>query len=435
MTLFRFSVADLDLMDGLRYELATVRLVPVITDNSSHTFISNSQCPSLSPELDWFAPFELAEDTTIKPGQLNLGIQLRPVGYENLRLLKNMQSQNDGNETNEINCLYRIELVVKITDGLFTIKLPLELNVHYGPNSGHTTLTQPPLLQTLEIDSLTPEPGHLLNLDLALVDFIGSQKAELSTQSIPTSFQLLNHEDLFAVDNELTSLRLRTANLTKTNSDYELYFRLNSSLISGEIVRVLIKFKLIVARPEFIYPFEIKHTREVLPGFDQFHLNKTYLLGDLLESTERPFMRIGAITPGHQHDNTTFRLGFSIASCSIRGLFRVNEFNGQLSLNPAFDKNSLITENTNEDTLIVDVRVKVENVIVAEQLITDKFESVSMLSIRFTLLNRIDGSPIDRDVYFKQTFFVFRIIESIQGNKFLIFTFLKNYNHESPFPK
>jgi hypothetical protein len=415
MSLFKFTVSDLDELDTLSYELVNVALIPRsnVIDNATHTFANtnneyrSSKCPNLNAEINWFELFELSADSS----KLDLCIQLTSVGYENLHLLEKIAS------TDEANCFYRIEVVVKITDGLFTSKIPFNLNIHHMIKKSLNEKSKIPLLQTLVIDSLKPEAGVLLNLDKALVNFIGIKTSSNDNSILNlVSFQLINYENFFEID-AASNLVLLTSNLSDSRSNYELIIKLKprSSVTRNDrvpqIARIVFKFTFLIPRPEFVFPFEIKHTKEVHSQFDQYYLNKTYLLNKLLESTDpvtSPFMQIGAVNNG-DYDNHTFRMDFSIASCSVRNLFRIHELTGQLYMNPTFDQNSFSAKDGDK---IVDLRVKVENLIIDESKTVEKFQSVSFLNMRFTLVNRID-IPLDREVYFKQTYFVFRIYESV----------------------
>jgi hypothetical protein len=429
MSLFKFEVTDMDELDTLSYELVNAALIPraSVIDNATHTFNKmdteqqigvGSKCPNLDVEMSWFELFELL--STDDASKLSLDIQLTSVGYENLHLLEKIAS------IEEANCFYRIEIVVKITDGLFTSKIPFNLNIHHTIHqksaSNQQQVLSHPLLQTLEIESLKPEAGVLLNLNKALANYIDMKALSDENNSMLNlaSFQLLNYEFLFNVDAEsnLAILPINN-NISNSRSSYELFIKIkpkSSTLVErGQLpvfARVIVKFTFIISRPEFVYPFEIKHTREVNAQHDQYYLNKTFLLNKLLESTDpasSPFMRIGAVG-SNDYDNKTFRVDFSIASCSIRNLFRIHELTGQLYMNPTFDKSSFLA--AEDGDRVVDLRVKVENLIIDESKSIEKFQSVSFLNIRFTLVNRID-MPVNRDVYFKQTFFTFRIYESM----------------------
>lgn len=168
------------------------------------------------------------------------------------------------------------------------------------------------------------------------------------------------------------------------------------------------------ARPEFVFPFEIKYSRQMRPEHDEYQLNKTYLLTRLLESNSNSyFMRLEARSQANQ------TVIYSISSSAITNLFAISQ-SGGIYINPDFDKASIDTSRNNIMSVEAVVTAQIDNVV----------NSTSSLNIKFTLVNRVNLAA-SRDLYFKQTFYKFEVYESSPVGHLIGFANSANYFNQS----
>ena len=410
MSLFEFSMFDLDdefSNQVFTYELASVS--PNLIENSTHTFnrfaLNSDTCPSLGHlvTLDWFKLFRLRQQQN-STAHHRLCIELTDLGFENLKLFLNNFNEQ---------CSYRFALTSRIYDGLFATNTSFYLNIILNDMTKQPAFApNTPTLHTLDVHSFDAErTSALLNVETLLSSYLSAKRADFVPNMV--SFHLLNHRDTFEIDSLSYLWRLENATGSGNSSfrrhTYEIFIQLSGSRSTSyqlsERMRILIRFVYIIPRPYFLYPFEAKHTREIQAKFDQFYLNKTYALVELLKSNDsNAFMRVQA--SNDELSNDTFRLVYSIAACSLPSLFSVDRESGNLYMTPGFNINTL----PKQDQVVTELMLRVENEIVDPMKKNDAFRSVSMLKIQFTLIAR---HSLDRCVYFKQTFYHFNIYESI----------------------
>lgn len=259
MTLFRFTAVDADEPDELSFELVLASL----SDRSV---------------LDWFELFE------------SRGIRLSELGYDSVT---KMTYAGD------------IELVVQVSDGLFSNRHTFWLKINHLDNKSIRSNPLAPIVLNLDIDENVVDAQCLsVSLQQTLSEYLNEAGQSVS------EFELANYEAEFRVDTSGALWLRANASLDREQRDvYELLIR-TRVLFSRHVEHVPSQFRVLV---------RLGDVNDNAPGFVGLERSRhvTLLWTDFVQSSRvKPVFTLRAIDPD-LNDKITYSLHFKHTNLDI----------------------------------------------------------------------------------------------------------------------
>ena len=434
MHLFKFSVEDADGdLNAFSYKL--IHTASRINHHGIHghhnrhanneSSFGQTECnaylDAITFNVDSFGLFTLDDEP--KAAYLKLS----DTGYENLvELAKNHPAHHK--------CVLEIELLCEVSDGLFSNRIRLGFNIHLSAASSLLAIKSSliaPIFHTLELDESVERAQNerLANLGQLVLNHLSSKLVydEIYDEVLDklVQFRLVNYKDLFWINKTSNDLCLRkAAKLDRELRDtYELFIDTNVNDSSGseslnEVasliarskhsipsrIRVLAKLNDVNDnRPQFYHPVEARMSKIAAQHEpDLFSYNRTLTWADLLSSNEAdPVLSVEA---SDADSGANAQISYSISS----DLLEISSKTGRIYLKPSVDADAFWSKHkaSRANDLVVSFDVT------ASDSGTPKLESILRIRLHF-----IEANNKSAGVYFKRTFYHFRIPESIELNK------------------
>lgn len=403
MSLFTISHSDAD-NDLLEIELARVDV-----QNEHNCSAANYINP-----VDWFAIFTDGAESTIF---------LTDLGYDTL-----IHFSSKVNYFHLAECQFIARLVVKASDDLFGNQVILDLNVDFKDKGGLMHENIPvPVLSSLELTEnvLANKSEPLIGIHNVLASYLSQQmhnKTDLGfliSQKV-SKFELKNYVELFYL-NDNSQLCLRTGQRygfdRETRDTYELFIGFKNAHIFESLVpskfRVLVKLiDVNDNKPQFYEPLEA--SLSTMSHHDLAGYNGTITWSKLTQSSKhQPLWTVRAsdLDIGANGFVEYELSGSKSAMLELVNLMlELDSQGGHLYVNPALQRNASLLE-----------------------FFWKTYATMSQLRLEFSIVARDAGVPQLRQsmhvnldilfvqsshlVHFNQTFYYFRIPESIESNQ------------------
>jgi hypothetical protein len=415
MSLFRFSVEDLDhTNDLIEYELSQV----LVKTNGC-------ELSELNIDVNSFDLFK-AEFKS------HFVLKLSDAGFDGFVTLKQLVSSS---------CYVQFELVCEVNNGVYLAKTSFFLNTFINDTASSLLSIRDnvmaPIIHSIELTEnlhVNQSNEYLIDMNTLLTNYlkVNMFNFKLNEGSFDIKghliYTLKNYEDVFWLNQESSQLNLRKRQVKldrEQRETYELFIELylnesneNSNLFKQKhlipfIIRINVKLSDVNDnKPQFVHPPEVIYTKlasDEIREPDLFFYNQTVRLDDLVRSNEtQPILALIA----RDADVRENALVFYHLNCSadLKGLFHLSSKSGHLYVSNKANRRTHVESVLQKYKSPNETSFKVNLQVIAQD--NGRPRSLqSILNIQLTI------RPDTMGLYFKQSFYYFKVTETIELRK------------------